>query len=65
MRSEGYSIQCVCVCASVTTTTPLTYRYKIRYESKANAVLKVFDLRISVKIFCSKDTALFAHANEL
>ena len=25
------------------TATPLTYRYKGRYESKANAVLKVFD----------------------
>ena len=51
MRSEGYSTQfvcvcvCVCVCVSVTslTATPLTHRYKVRYESNANALLKVFD----------------------
>ena len=35
------------------------------YESKANAVLKVFDSWISLKILCSKVTALFAHPNEL
>ena len=68
MRSEGYSTQFVClsVCESVTslTATPLTHRYKGRYESKANAVLKVIDSWISLKILCSKDTALFAHPNE-
>ena len=55
---------CACVCESVTslTATPLTHRYKGRYESKANAVLKVFDSWISLKILC---TALFAHPNEL
>ena len=39
------------VCESVTSLTaaPLTHRYKGRYESKANAVLKVFDSRISLK----------------
>ena len=58
---------CACVCASVTslTATPLTHRYKVRYESNANALLKVFDSRISKKILCSKVTALFAHLNEL
>ena len=73
MRSEGYSTQfvcvcvCVCVCVSVTslTATPLTHRYKVRYESNANALLKVFDSWISLKILCSKVTALFAHLNEL
>ena len=66
MRSEGYSTQFVClsVCESVTSlaAAPLTYRYKGRYESKANAV---FDSWISLKILCSKDTALFAHPIEL
>ena len=77
MRSEGYSTQfvcvCVCVCVrvcvcvSVTslTATPLTHRYKVRYESNANALLKVFDSWILLKILCSKVTALFAHLNEL
>ena len=69
MRSEGYSTQFVCLCVSESVTlliaTPLTYRYKGRYESKANAVLKVFDSWISLKIFCAKVTALFAHPNEL
>ena len=69
MRSEGYSTQfvCGCVCVSVTslTATPLTYGYKVRFESKANVVLKVFDSWISLKILCSKVTALFAHHNEL
>ena len=57
----------VCVCESVTSLTamPLTHRYKGRYESKANAVLKVFDSWILLKILCSKVTALFAHPNEL
>ena len=73
MHSEGYSTQfvCVCVCVCVSesvaslTATLLTHRYKGRYESKANAVLKVFDSWISLKILCSKVTALFAHPNEL
>ena len=54
------------VCESVTSLTaaPLTHRYKGRYESKANAVLKVFDSWISLKILCSKVTALFAHPND-
>ena len=58
---------CVCVCVSVTSlmATPLTHRYKVRYESNANALLKVFDSWISLKILCSKVTALFAHLNEL
>ena len=58
---------CVCACVSVTslTATPLTHRYKVRYESNANALLKVFDSWISLKILCSKVTALFAHLNEL
>ena len=60
---------CVCVCVSVSVTsltaTPLTHRYKVRYESNANALLKVFDSWISLKILCSKVTALFAHLNEL
>ena len=47
------------------TATPLTYRYKVRSESKVNAVLKVFDSWISLKILYSKDTALFARPNEL
>ena len=46
------------------TATPLTYRYKVRYESKANAVLKVFNSWISLKILCSKDMALFARPND-
>ena len=55
------------VCESVTSLTamPLMHRYKGRYESKANALLKVFDSWISQKILCSKVTALFAHPNEL
>ena len=67
MRSEGYSTQFLCVCVSVTslTATPLTYRDKVRYESNANVLLKVFDSWIWLKILCSKDTALFAHPNEL
>ena len=65
-----YSV-CLCVCACVSesvtslTATPLTHRYKVRYESNANALLKVFDLWISLKTLCSKVTALFAHLNEL
>ena len=57
----------MCVRESVTwlTATPLTHRYKVRYESNANALLKVFDSWISLKILCSKVTALFAHLNEL
>ena len=57
----------VCVYVSVTslTATPLMYRYKVRYESKANAALKVFDSWVSLKILFSKVTALFAHPNEL
>ena len=60
-------ILCVCVRASVTslTATPLTHRYKVRYESNANALLKVFDSWISLKMLCSNVTALFAHLNEL
>ena len=64
MRSEGYSTQFVCVCAcvcacvseSVTSLTamPLTHRYKVRYESNANTLLKVFDSWISLKIFVQK-----------
>ena len=65
MRSEGYSTQFVCVSVTLLTAMPLTYRYKVRYESKANAVLNVFDSWISLKILCSKVTALFAHPNEL
>ena len=69
MRSEGYSTQfaCLSVCESVTslTATPLAHRYKGRYESKANAVLKVFDSWILLKILCSKVTVLYAHPNEL
>ena len=63
MRSEGYGTQFVCVCVSVPllTATPLTYGYKVRYESKANMVLKVCDSWILLKILCSKVTALFAH----
>ena len=58
---------CVCVSESVTllTATPLTHRYKVRYDSNANALLKVFDSWILLKILCSKVTALFAHLNEL
>ena len=59
-RGLQYSV-CLSVCESVTslTATPLTHRYKVRYESNANALLKVklFDLWISLKIFCSKVTA--------
>ena len=57
----------LCVRASVTslTATPLTYRDKVRYELNANALLKVFDSWISLKILCSKVTALFAHLNKL
>ena len=67
MRSEGYSTQfvCVCVLSHYQLRPPLTYGYKVRYESKASAVLKVFDSRISLKILRSKVTALFAHHNKL
>ena len=67
MRSEGSVCMrvCACVCLTSLTATLLTYSYKISYESNANAVLKVFDSWISLKILCSKDTALFAHPNEL
>ena len=47
------------------TATPLMHRYKVRYELNATALLKVFDLWISLKILCSKVTVLFAHLNEL
>ena len=67
-RGLKYSV-CVCVpvCVSVTSLTamPLMYRDKVRYKSNANALLRVFDLWISLKILCSKDTALFAHPNKL
>ena len=58
---------CVCVSESVTSLTAmlLTHRYKVRYKSNANALLKVFDSWISLKILCSKVTALFARLNEL
>ena len=53
---------CVHACMSVSVTsltaTLLTYRDKVRYESNANALLKVFDSWISLKILCSKDTLL-------
>ena len=73
MRSKGYStlFVCVCVCACVSesvtslTATPLMHRYKVRYESNANALLKVFESWFSLKILCLKVTALFAHLNEL
>ena len=45
--------------------TSLTYGYKVRYESKVNVVLKVFDSWISLKILRSKVTALFVHHNRL
>ena len=47
---------CVCVSVSVTslTATPLTHRYKVRYESNANALLKVFDSWISLKYSVQK-----------
>ena len=57
VRVTGLSLSvCVCENESVTslTATPLTYRHKGRYKSKANAVLKVFDSWISLKILCSK-----------
>ena len=65
-RGLQYSV-CLSVCESVTslTATPLTHRYKGRNESKANAVLMVFDSWISLKILRSKVKALFAHPNEL
>ena len=50
-RGVQYSV-CVCVSFTSLTATPLTYRYKVRYESKANAVLKVFDSWILLKILC-------------
>ena len=70
MHSEGYSTQfvgvCVCVCVCVTSpiATSLTYRHKVRYESQANAVLKVFDSWISLEIFCSNVMALFAYRDD-
>ena len=36
------------------TATPLTHRYKVRYESNATALLKVFDSWISLKYFVQK-----------
>ena len=51
---------CVCVCACVSvsvtsrTATPLTHRYKVRYESNANALLKVLTRGFRKKILCSK-----------
>ena len=65
MRSEGYSTQFVCVSVTSLAATLLTHRYKVRYESNANALLKVFDSWISLKILCSKVTVLLAHLNEL
>ena len=55
-RSTHLSDGCVCVRVSVTslTATPLTYRDKVRYERNANALLKVFDLWISLKYFVQK-----------
>ena len=47
---------CTCMCYLANSYTGYT---------KANAVLKVFDLWILLKILCSKVTALFAHHNEL
>ena len=65
-RGLQYSV-CVCVSVSVTSlkATPLTHRYKVRYESNAKALLKVFDPWISLKMLCSIVTALFAHPNKL
>ena len=40
----------VCVYVPSLTATPLMYEYKVKYESKANVVLKVFALWISLKI---------------
>ena len=61
-RGLRYSVRvCVCVSVPLLTATPLTYGYKVRYESKANVVLKVCDSWILLKILCSKITALFAH----
>ena len=69
-RGLQYSVcRCVCACVSVSVTsltaTLLTHRYKVRYESNANALLKVFGSWISQKMLCSKVTVLFAHLNEL
>ena len=61
---RGYSIQFVCVRVTSLTATPLTYGYKLRYESQANAVLKVFDPWISLEIFCSNVTALFSYRDD-
>ena len=55
---------CVCVCVTSLTATPLAYGYKVRYESQANAVLKVFDSWISLEIFYSKVLALFAYCDD-
>ena len=62
-RGLQYSV-CVCVCVTSLTATPLTYRYKVRYESQANAVLKVFDSWVSLEIFCSKVMVLFAYHDD-
>ena len=44
----------MCICVTLLTATLLMYRYKVRYKSKANVVLKGFDLWISLKILRSK-----------
>ena len=64
-RGLQYSV-CVCVSESVTslTATPLTHRYKVRYESNAKTLLKVFDSWILLKILYYF-TVLFAYPNEL
>ena len=54
----------LCVCITSLTAMPLTYGYKVRYESQANAVLKVFDSWILLEIFCSKVMALFAYRDD-
>ena len=43
---------------------PLTYRYKGRYESKANAVLKVFDLWISQLAVSAKSVDVSCQSGE-
>ena len=56
---------CVCVCECVCYLAN-SYAVNAQVQSKnANALLKVFDSWISLKILCSKVTALFAHLNEL
>ena len=54
---------CVCVSVTLLTAMPLTYEHNVKL--KANVLLMVFDLWISLKILRSKCLKMFfAHHNK-